>query len=48
MVAQKAKLFDEMSDQLIDKAVKIPRVIVNKNLENVRNMCFDGSPGKKR
>lgn len=48
MVAQKAKLFDGMSDKSVEKSVKIPRVIINKNLENVRNMCFDDTPSKNR
>lgn len=50
MVAQKAKLFNGMSDQIQqgDQPVKIPRVIVNKNLENVKVMSFDETPYKKR
>ncbi|CRL03020.1 CLUMA_CG016346, isoform A [Clunio marinus] len=43
MVAQKAKLFNGMLDiqNSAEKSVKIPRVIVNKNLENVKNMSFN-------
>jgi len=41
MVAQKAKLFDDLSADLtksVDRSIKIPRVIINKKLENVKNM----------
>ena len=47
MVAQKAKLFNGLSDVYVPP-VQIPRVIVNKNLENVRKMSFDDTPNKKR
>jgi hypothetical protein len=45
MVAQKAKLFNGMSE---DQPVKIPRVVINKNLENVKSMSFDKTPNKNR
>lgn len=48
MVAQKAKLFNGMSDKFIEKPAKIPQVLVNKNLENVRKMSFDETPKKDR
>lgn len=48
MVAQKAKLFNGMSDKFIEKPAKLPRVLVNKNLENVRKMSFDETPKKER
>lgn len=49
MVAQKAKLFDGMSDrESVEKTVKIPRAIINKNLENVKSMDFDDTPSKNR
>ncbi|XP_070498326.1 ralA-binding protein 1-like isoform X2 [Chironomus tepperi] len=44
MVAQKAKLFDDLSADLtksVDRSIKIPRVIVNKKLENVKNMNME-------
>ena len=44
MVAQKAKLFDDLSADLTkssDRSIKIPRVIINKKLENVKNMTMD-------
>lgn len=48
MVAQKAKLFNGLSDKgLLNESVKIPRVIINKNLENVKNMSSDDSPRKR-
>lgn len=51
MVAQKAKLFNGMSDNMnnIDQPIKIPRAfIVNKNLENVKCIAFEDTPSKKR
>lgn len=50
MVAQKAKLFNGLlSDKNARQPVKIPRAIVNKNLENVKSiMAFDKSPKKNR
>lgn len=49
MVAQKAKLFNLLSDMDARLPVKIPRAIVNKNLENVKSiMAFDESPKKNR
>lgn len=49
MVAQKAKLFNGLSDKDSKEPIVIPRVIVNKNLENVKSiMSYDQSPGKKR
>lgn len=47
MVAQKAKLFNGLSDKHLDNPVKIPRVVINKNLENVKSMSFDEMPSKK-
>lgn len=44
MVAQKAKLFDDLSADLtksVDRSIKIPRVIINKKLENVKNMNIE-------
>ncbi|KAL7051447.1 hypothetical protein ACKWTF_004471 [Chironomus riparius] len=44
MVAQKAKLFDDLSADLtksVDRSIKIPRVIINKKLENIKNMNMD-------
>lgn len=44
MVAQKAKLFDDLSADLtksVDRSIKIPRVIINKKLENVKNMNME-------
>jgi Rho GTPase-activating protein 11 len=38
MVAQKAKLFNGMSDTINTAPIKIPRAIINKNLENVKSM----------
>lgn len=46
MVAQKARLFNGMSDG-VEKPVKIPRAIVNKNLELVKGMSFDDTPNRK-
>lgn len=46
MVAQKAKLFDDLSADLTksaDRSIKIPRVLINKNLENVKNMSINFS-----
>lgn len=49
MVAQKAKLFNGLTEQSeVSKPVKIPRVIVNKKLEHVKNMSLDETPSKKR
>lgn len=47
MVAQKARLFNGMADVEGEKPVKIPRVIVNKNLELVKGMSCDDTPNKK-
>ena len=38
MVAQKAKLFNGMNQELQTGPIKIPRVIINKNIENVKSM----------
>jgi hypothetical protein len=49
MVAQKAKLFDGMSVELLksnEKPIRIPRVVINKKLESVKQMDFDEPPKK--
>lgn len=46
MVAQKARLFNGMAD-VAEKPAKVPRVIVNKNLELVKGMACDETPSKK-
>lgn len=49
MVAEKAKLFNGMTDQSENaKPVKISRVVVNKKLENVKSMSLDETPSKNR
>lgn len=45
MVAQKAKLFNGMSETIRTAPIKIPRAIINKNLENVKNL---ESPKQRR
>ncbi|KAG5679072.1 hypothetical protein PVAND_008669 [Polypedilum vanderplanki] len=49
MVAQKAKLFDNLSSDLtksVDRPVKIPRVVINKTVENVKKMNDEQIPQK--
>lgn len=51
MVALKAKLFDDLSADLnksADRSIKIPRVIVNKKIESVKNMSLDCMPQKQK
>lgn len=51
MVAQKAKLFDNLSQDLtksVERPVKIPRVVINKTVENVKNMDIDGTPQRSQ
>lgn len=48
MVAQKAKLFNGLTEGDVSQPVKIPRVIVNKKLEHVKNMLLDETPRKER
>lgn len=44
MVAQKAKLFNGMTkNDISQQPVKMPRVVVNKKLENVKNMSYNES-----
>lgn len=49
MVAQKARLFNGMTSNAdVIPSVKIPRIIINKKLEHVKNMSLDETPKKTR
>lgn len=50
MVAKNAKIFEHLSADVhksADRSIRIPRVVVNKKLENVKNMSVDLPPQKK-